>query len=209
MIRVLIAEDSAVMREILEYVLNEDPTIQVVDTARNGLEAAEQTERLKPDVVVMDVHMPQMSGFEAARQIMERTPTPIVMVSASLDQDEVALTFKALEAGALTMIDKPAGLDHPDYAQSAQRLVTTVKLMAEVKVVRRWPRREPSPPPTLLSWDGSSGSWPSVPPLVARRSWSSSSQRYQRIWEFPSSSCSTSPRGLPQDLLSGSMRGRA
>jgi len=154
MIRVLIAEDSAVIREILMYVLSEDPTMQVVGTARNGLEAAEQTERLKPDVVVMDVHMPQMSGFEATRLIMERTPRPIVMVSASLNQDEVALTFKALEAGALTMLDKPAGLDHPDYAESAQRLVATVKLMAEVKVVRHWPRQErplpPTPPPPAL-----------------------------------------------------------
>ena len=67
MVRVLIAEDSAVIREVLAYVLDEDPIIQVVGTARNGLEATAQTERLKPDVVVMDVHMPQMNGFEATR----------------------------------------------------------------------------------------------------------------------------------------------
>ena len=155
MVRVLIAEDSAVIRDILAYVLDEDPSIQVVGTARNGLEATAQTERLKPDVVVMDVHMPQMNGFEATRWIMERVPTPIVMVSASLNQDEVAMTFKALEAGALTMLDKPGGFDHPEHTESTQRLVTTVKLMAEVKVVRRWPRREhlvpPTPPPPVVS----------------------------------------------------------
>ena len=149
MIRVLIAEDSAVTREYLVYLLGENPALQVVGTARNGLEAVEQAERLKPDVIVMDVYMPQMSGFEAARQIMERVPTPIVMVSASFNHDEVAMTFKALEAGALTMVDKPGGLDHPEYAESARRLVETVKLMAEVKVVRRWSRREHPAPPEI------------------------------------------------------------
>src|SRR5437016_5861148 len=148
MVRVLIAEDSAVIRDILAYVLDEDPIIQVVGTARNGLETTVQTERLKPDVVVMDVHMPQMNGFEATRWIMERVPTPIVMVSASLNQDEVAMTFKAIEAGALTITDKPGGFDHPEHIESAQRLLTTVNIMAEVKVVRRWPRREPLLPPT-------------------------------------------------------------
>lgn len=147
MVRVLLAEDSAVMREVLVKVLSEDPTIQVIGTAQDGLEAAEQTERLKPDVVVMDVYMPQLSGFEAARRIMERTPTPIVMVSASFNQDEVAMTFKALEAGALTMIDKPGSVEH---AESVRRLVATVKLMAEVKVIRRWPRRALPVPPTPL-----------------------------------------------------------
>jgi two-component system chemotaxis response regulator CheB len=138
MIRVLLAEDSAVTLEVLVYMLSQDPTIQIVGMARNGREAAEQTEYLKPDVVVMDVYMPQMSGYEAARRIMEHTPTPIVMVSASFNQDAVAMTFKALEAGALTMMDKPGSVEH---AESAQRLVATVKLMAEVKVVRRWPKR--------------------------------------------------------------------
>lgn len=154
MIRVLIAEDSAVIRDVLAYVLGADPTMQVVGTARNGREATEQTARLKPDIVVMDVHMPQMNGFEAARWIMECMPTPVVMVSASLNPEDVAMTFKALDAGALTMIDKPTGFEHPDHAASAQRLVDTVKLMAEVKVVRRWARQgrpaPPAPPPPLV-----------------------------------------------------------
>ncbi len=147
MIRVLVADDSATVREYLAYLLGEDPALEVVGTARDGLEAVEQVQRLKPDVIVMDVHMPRMNGFEATRQIMERVPAPIVIVSASTSREEVTMTFEALKAGALTLVDKPGGPDHPKHAESARRLVETVKLMAEVKVVRRWPRRErPAPP---------------------------------------------------------------
>lgn len=152
MIRVLIAEDSAVTREYLVYLLGEDPALQVVGTARDGVEAIEQAERLRPDLIVMDVHMPRVNGLEATRRIMERAPTPIVIVSASISRQEVAMTFEALDAGALTLLDKPGGPDHPNGVESARRLVETVKLMAEVKVVRRWPKREhrtpPAPPPT-------------------------------------------------------------
>ncbi len=150
MVRVLVVEDSAVTREYLTYLLGEDPALSVVGTARDGVEAVAQAERLKPDVIVMDVHMPRMNGLEATRQIMERVPTPIVIVSASISREEVQVTFKALEAGALTALDKPGGPDHPEHAEDARRLVETVKLMAEVKVVRRWRRQErPVVPPPV------------------------------------------------------------
>lgn len=142
MIRVLVAEDSVVTREYLVYLLSQDPVLQVVGTVGNGLEAVEQTEQLKPDVILMDVHMPRMNGYEATRQIMTHFATPIVMVSASFMRDEVVMIFKALEAGALTVQEKPVGPDHPDAVEAARRLVEMVKLMAEVKVIRRWPRRE-------------------------------------------------------------------
>jgi len=175
MIRVLLAEDSAVTREYLVYLLDQDPVLRVVGTAPNGLEAVKQAEQIKPDIIVMDVHMPVMNGFEATRKIMERVPAPIVMISASLSREETALTFEALSAGALTVVDKPGGLDHPEHAESARRLVQTVKLMAEVKVVRRWPRRErpvpPSPIPTrpdrkirLIAIGASTGG----PPVLAQ-----------------------------------------
>ncbi|MBI4608536.1 MAG: chemotaxis-specific protein-glutamate methyltransferase CheB [Candidatus Rokubacteria bacterium] len=150
MIRVLVADDSATVREYLAYLLGEDPALEVVGTARDGREAVEQAERLKPDIIVMDVHMPRLNGFEATRQIMERVPTPIVMVSASTSREEVAMTFEALKAGALTVVDKPGGPDHPKHAESARRLVETVRLMADVKVVRRWPRRERPALPSVL-----------------------------------------------------------
>lgn len=147
MIRVLLAEDSATVREYLAWLLDEDPGLEVVETARDGVEAVAHAERLKPDVILMDVHMPRLNGFEATRQIMERAPAPIVMISASLERDEVAMTFAALEAGALTVLGKPAGPDDPGHAEAARRIRETVRLMSEVKVVRRWPRRDlPSPP---------------------------------------------------------------
>ena len=123
MIRVLVAEDSAVTREYLLHLLGQDPTLQVVGMAQNGLEAVEQTERLRPNVVLMDIHMPHMNGYEATRQIMERVPTPIVMVSSVLSHDEVVMTFEALKAGALAVLDKPAGPSHPDAERSEERRV--------------------------------------------------------------------------------------
>jgi two-component system chemotaxis response regulator CheB len=149
MIRVLVAEDSAVTRDYLAHLLGEDPALEVVKTVQNGQEAVEQAERLRPDVILMDVHMPRMNGYEATRRIMERVPTPIVMISNSMSREEVAMTFEALKAGALTVLDKPDGPDHSDSAKAALQLRETVRLMAGVKVIRRWPRRDcPSPTPT-------------------------------------------------------------
>jgi two-component system chemotaxis response regulator CheB len=140
MIRVLVAEDSAVTREYLVYLLEQDSALQVVGTARDGVDAVAQAERLKPDVILMDVHMPRLNGYEATRQIMERVPTPIVMISGSSSRDEAAMAFRALQAGAVTLVDKPGGPDHPAQAETTQRLLESVKLMSEVKVIRRWPR---------------------------------------------------------------------
>ena len=84
--------------------------------------------------------MPKMDGFEATRIIMETTPTPIVIVSASWDPKEVQKTFRAMEAGALAAVRKPVGVAHPDYKDQAKELIQTVKLMSEVKVVRRHSR---------------------------------------------------------------------
>lgn len=149
--RVLIAEDSAITRDYLVHLLQADPAIQVVGTACDGAEAVALTERLRPDVVLMDIFMPRMNGYEATRTIMERVPTPIVLISAAYDEQASQMTFEALRAGALTVVPKPNGPLHPAQAEEAQRLRTTLKLLAEVQVVRRWPRPEaPAPPPPGL-----------------------------------------------------------
>jgi two-component system, chemotaxis family, protein-glutamate methylesterase/glutaminase len=137
LIRVLVAEDSPTLRDFLVNILSAEADIQVIATAVDGVQAVEAAARLKPDVVTMDIHMPRLNGFEATRKIMENHPVPIVIVSSTMS-DQVAATFRAIEAGALAFVSRPHGIGHPDYATSAGELVQTVRLMAEVKVVRRW-----------------------------------------------------------------------
>ena len=84
MIKVLIVEDSQVVRDFLTYILSSDPDIQVIGTASNGEEAVKAVRDKRPDIVTMDINMPKMDGFEATRIIMETTPTPIVIVSRKL-----------------------------------------------------------------------------------------------------------------------------
>jgi two-component system chemotaxis response regulator CheB len=142
MIKVLVVEDSPVIREFLVGLLGSDPEIRVVGTANNGEEALQAVKNWRPDVITMDIHMPRMNGIEATRQIMETCPTPIVIVNGSQDPKEVETTFHAMEAGALAILEKPVGQSHPRHLDTVKELVQTVKLMSEVKVVRRW-RRTP------------------------------------------------------------------
>jgi two-component system chemotaxis response regulator CheB len=140
MIRVLVAEDSPVARELLIHILVSDPEIQVVGVANDGAESVSAVERLRPDVVIMDIYMPRMNGFEATKKIMERRPTPIIMVTGSYNAEDTYKTFQAMDAGALHMLKKPEGIGHPHYKDEAVELIRIVRLMSEVKVARRWPR---------------------------------------------------------------------
>jgi two-component system chemotaxis response regulator CheB len=143
MIRVLVVEDSATVRELLLHILRSDPEIEVVGIAETGEEALEAVERIRPDIITMDVHMPKMNGFDATRHIMESHPTPIVIVSGTVDMADAAKAFKAIESGALAVLQRPHGMGHPAHQKTAAELVRTVKLMSEVKVIRRWPRSRP------------------------------------------------------------------
>lgn len=139
-INVLVVEDSPVAQLLLVHILNTDPALTVLGTANNGEEALAFLKRNKPDVIVMDIHMPGLDGFETTRRIMETQPVPIVICSASLNPAEVARTFRALEAGAVAIVAKPVGLGHHEYEHMAGKLVETVRLMSEVRVVKRWAR---------------------------------------------------------------------
>jgi two-component system chemotaxis response regulator CheB len=139
-IKVLIADDSKVSRALLVHVLESDPRIRVVGAVNDGQAAIDFLREQKPDVIVMDIHMPRMDGFEATRRIMETHPVPIVICSATTDPREVATTFRVLEAGAVACVEKPVVLDGHRSDSLTQNLLQTVKLMSEVKVVRRWPR---------------------------------------------------------------------
>lgn len=139
MIRVLIADDSPTSRQLLAAVLERDPAIRIVGEARDGSQAVELTARLRPDLVLMDVTMPRMDGLEATHRIMMRTPTPIVVVSSSVNVRAVSVSLQALRAGALALLPKPAGPGSPGHARDSRELIDTVKAMAQVKVVRRLP----------------------------------------------------------------------
>jgi two-component system chemotaxis response regulator CheB len=136
-IRVLIAEDSLVCRELLVSLLQSADGLQVVGAARDGAEAVRLVRRLRPDVVAMDVFMPEVDGLEATRRIMGEMPCPIVMVSSRLSNNEQGLTFDALQAGALSILRKPTTEDPPEVHEA---LISEIRLMSEVKVVRRWNR---------------------------------------------------------------------
>jgi two-component system chemotaxis response regulator CheB len=144
MIRVLIAEDSVTVRELLREIVSGDPGMTVVGEAGDGVEAVELTTALRPDIVVMDIAMPKMDGFEATRRIMVEAPTPIVIVSARYDVRDVQVSMHALRVGALTAVPKPRGPQSPRFEDDAREFVATLRLMSQVKVVRRWARRRRS-----------------------------------------------------------------
>ena len=134
----LVVDDSPTVRELLTH-LFESGGFEVAGVASDGREAVAQATKLRPDVITMDVHMPGLNGPEAIERIMEETPTPIVVVSASTPASDSGSIFEALQAGALAVADKPTGLGHPRHVHLAAELLRTARLMADVKVVRRRP----------------------------------------------------------------------
>lgn len=151
MIKVLVVDDSQTVQEMLVYILSSDPQIKVIGTAKDGEEAIKAVASRKPDLITMDINMPKMNGLEATRKIMETNPTPIVIATGSSMAKEVENSFAAMEAGALAVVQKPKGLGHPDFDAAARELIQTVKLMSEVKVVRRWPRYKKETVPVVSS----------------------------------------------------------
>ncbi len=137
-IKVLVVEDSRVVQMLLVQIINSDSYCEVIGTAANGLEALRFLEEQTPDVILMDIEMPEMDGFETTRRIMEKRPVPIVICTASANPREAAVTFRLLEAGAVACIEKPVGREHPNFKEAVTELLETIKLMSEVKVVRRW-----------------------------------------------------------------------
>lgn len=134
-IRVLVVDDSLVPREMISQILNTDPNIEVIGTARNGKEAVEKTRALRPSLVTMDIHMPMMDGLEATEQIMAYHPTPILVVSSSVHGPGMGRAFDALDAGALEVMKKPEPKDWEDLESVGRDLIRRVKVLSRVKVI--------------------------------------------------------------------------
>lgn len=167
MINVLIANDSPTAAEFLRGILGSDPEISVAGVARNGLEAVSLACSRKPHVIAMDVHMPVLDGFQATRRIMESAPVPIVIVSGSSLKNDERLVFKAVQSGAVACVRAPAGLSAPGHAAQAAELLRTIKAMAEVKVVKRWPRVAARPADGIPAAGKLPGTQPGMIQLVA------------------------------------------
>jgi two-component system chemotaxis response regulator CheB len=130
-INVLVVDDSALMRKVISDILSEDQEIRVIGTARNGLDAVEKVERLKPDVVTLDVEMPTLDGLHALGYIMSECPTPVVMLTA-LDPKSAERTLNAFEYGAVDFIQKPSGNISLNIMDIADEIRLKVKIASRV-----------------------------------------------------------------------------
>ncbi|MEX2119095.1 MAG: chemotaxis-specific protein-glutamate methyltransferase CheB [Pirellulales bacterium] len=166
-IRVMIVEDSRVVREFLESLIGSDPRLEVVASLDSAEAALRALHDASPDVISMDIRLPGMNGFEATQRIMAERPTPIVVVSASVQAEDLKVSMNALRAGALSVIEKPVGRTHRDYAPLAERLCTQLVLMSQVQVVRQRIRTKSSFPASNAAKSAEvsrrSSAWPAVP----------------------------------------------
>ena len=136
MIRVLIADDSSLTRAILAEIFAASGDICVAGEAVNGQEALRETERLKPDLIVMDLLMPVMDGLSAIEEIMARCPTPILVLSATLEDQEVDRAFAAIKRGALDVLPKPSASELALPEGFAAALLDKVRLLSRIRVIR-------------------------------------------------------------------------
>src|SRR5579864_2589815 len=134
-IRVLVVDDSAFMRKVLQSIIAADPQLEVCGEARDGRDAVTQTEVLKPDVISMDINMPHMDGLQATEIIMSSNPRPILIVSSE-SKEGAEVTLKSLELGAIDFVAKPSGGIDLDMSSVKEELCRKLKMAAKVRVVR-------------------------------------------------------------------------
>jgi len=137
LIRVLLVEDSRIALVILKRILDSSPEIEVVGEARTGLEALTLIPKVEPDVICTDLHMPEMDGLEFTFQVMALYPRPILVISVSVQKEDVKHVFELLEAGAVDIFPKPtAGLAANDELFK-QELINKIKILSGVRVFRK------------------------------------------------------------------------
>lgn len=143
MIRILLADDSLLVRTVLRDLLSRDPDINIVAEVADGRSAVDETLRLRPDLVVMDILMPVMDGLEAVVEIMARCPTPILVLSGNVDSLDSRSAFNAIRYGALDVMEKPQGAITAANSALAADLIGRIKALARVRVMHHF--RRPAP----------------------------------------------------------------
>ncbi len=136
--KVLIVEDSPSVSEIIKAILESDDEIEVVATVKSGIDAVNFVQNNKVDVVTMDYYLEgEMDGLEATKEIMHTSPVPIVIMSSSFKSKNAKDIFRALEAGALSIFDKPHSFDSEDFENYAEKFIKFIKMLSGVQVIKR------------------------------------------------------------------------
>jgi two-component system chemotaxis response regulator CheB len=166
-IRVLLVEDSPVATLILKRLLDAAPEIEIVGTARTGVEGLELIPKLRPDVICTDLHMPKMDGLEFTREVMANFPRPILVISSSVQAEDTHNVFKLLKAGAVDVFPKPRDRMLCQGDPLAQELITKIKVLSGVAVftLRRRHETNSEPPRSKLTSPKSS---PGLNPVKPR-----------------------------------------
>jgi two-component system chemotaxis response regulator CheB len=131
-IRVLVVDDAAFMVKAVSDILESDPMIEVVGTAKNGLEGLEKVKELRPDVITLDMDMPVMDGIRAVRHIMIEAPVPIVVLSSLYNDGSI--TFEALRLGVVDFVPKPSGAVSRDIHSASQKIIDRIKIATGVNI---------------------------------------------------------------------------
>jgi two-component system chemotaxis response regulator CheB len=136
-IKILIVDDSSIVHVIFKKIIAEIPGMRIIGDAYNGKEGLELVRQLSPDVIVLDIGMPEMNGLEAIQEIMNEKPTPIIVFSGA-SKDTIGTSFKAIELGAVDIIEKPFAQDLSALKQyMEEKLIRSIRTFADFRVVRR------------------------------------------------------------------------
>jgi two-component system chemotaxis response regulator CheB len=150
MTRVLIIDDSAAIRQLLNSILSSDPEIEVCGVASDPFVARDKIKALKPDVLTLDVEMPRMDGVTFLEKLMRGHPMPVVMVS-SLTERGCEITMRALELGAVDFVSKPKFDTLEGVKESAEEIIQKVKNAAKAKIRKRSPNAAPPKPLSIAT----------------------------------------------------------
>ncbi|MEO6184171.1 MAG: chemotaxis protein CheB, partial [Verrucomicrobiota bacterium] len=141
-IRILIVDDSAFVRKVVKEIVSRSPYLEVVGAARDGKEALQLVEQLQPDVVTCDLLMPGMDGITFVREQMSRKPLPILILTATEGDGEMAL--QAIEAGAIDIVQKPTALANEKLLGIREELIEKIKAVAQAPALALRPMVQPT-----------------------------------------------------------------